>query len=42
VGDRFSLRSFHDRLWLNGNVPIALQRWETLGVLDTTTGLLAP
>ena len=27
----FSLRAFHDRLWLEGNVPIALQRWELLG-----------
>lgn len=26
----FSLRAFHDRLWLEGNVPIALQRWELL------------
>jgi hypothetical protein len=29
--DGFSLRAFHDRLWLEGNVPIALQRWELLG-----------
>jgi hypothetical protein len=27
-GDSFSLRRFHDRLWKNGNVPIALQRRE--------------
>ena len=33
-GDRFNLRSFHDFLWLNGNVPIALQRWEYLGEDD--------
>lgn len=33
-GDRFNLRSFHDFLWLNGNVPIALQRWEYLGKDD--------
>ena len=26
----FSLRAFHDRLWLEGNVPFALQRWELL------------
>jgi uncharacterized protein (DUF885 family) len=31
-GDAFSLREFHDFLWLNGNVPIALQRWEYLGM----------
>jgi uncharacterized protein (DUF885 family) len=33
-GDRFNLRAFHDFLWLNGNVPIALQRWEYLGKDD--------
>jgi uncharacterized protein (DUF885 family) len=33
-GDGFSLRSFHDFLWLNGNVPIALQRWEYLNEKD--------
>ena len=33
-GDTFSLRAFHDFLWLNGNVPIALQRWEYLGAKD--------
>jgi hypothetical protein len=30
-GDDFSLRGFHDYLMANGNVPIALQRWEYLG-----------
>jgi hypothetical protein len=30
-GDKFNLRAFHDFLWQNGNVPIALQRWEYLG-----------
>ncbi len=29
--DKFSLRAFHDFVWKNGNVPIALQRWEYLG-----------
>jgi uncharacterized protein (DUF885 family) len=29
-GDKFSLRAFDDLLWKNGNVPIALQRWEYL------------
>jgi uncharacterized protein (DUF885 family) len=33
-GDAFSLRRFNDALWLNGNVPLALQRWETLGLED--------
>ena len=30
-GDNFSLLHFHDYLMANGNVPIALQRWEYLG-----------
>ena len=30
-GDKFDLRAFHDFLWKNGNVPIALQEWEYLG-----------
>jgi len=30
-GEDFSLRRFHDYLMQNGNVPIALQRWEYLG-----------
>lgn len=30
----FTLQSFHDRLWANGNVPIALQRYEVLGEAD--------
>jgi uncharacterized protein (DUF885 family) len=30
-GDKFSRRAFHDFVWKNGNVPIALQRWEFLG-----------
>jgi len=33
-GEKFSLRAFHDFLWRNGNVPIALQRWEYLGEDD--------
>jgi uncharacterized protein (DUF885 family) len=45
-GDRFSLRAFHDALWICGNVPIALQRWEATGardeieLLDTASGRL--
>jgi hypothetical protein len=31
-GDKFNLRKFHDSLWINGNVPIALQRREYLGI----------
>ena len=33
-GEKFSLRAFHDFVWKNGNVPIALQRWELLGLTD--------
>lgn len=29
-----SLQDVHDFLWLNGNVPIALIRWELLGLTD--------
>jgi len=38
-GDSFSLRRFHDILWLNGNVPIVLQRWELLGLDDEVRAL---
>lgn len=38
-GDKFSLRAFHDALWKNGNVPIALQRFETLGLRDDIASL---
>ena len=31
-GDKFNLRAFHHFVWKNGNVPIALQRWEYLEV----------
>ncbi|HKW97621.1 MAG TPA: DUF885 family protein [Bryobacteraceae bacterium] len=30
-GSQFNLRAFHDFVWKNGNVPIALQRWEYVG-----------
>ncbi|MFD7168157.1 DUF885 family protein [Streptomyces violascens] len=33
-GDAFDLKAFHDRLWCEGNVPLALQRWELLGLRD--------
>ena len=38
-GADFNLRAFHDGLWLNGNVPIALQRWELLGERDEIDAL---
>ncbi len=33
-GEQFNLRAFHDALFLNGNVPISLQRWESLGLRE--------
>lgn len=33
-GDDFDLQAFHDYLWKNGNVPLALLRWEILGLTD--------
>src|SRR3984893_1505611 len=33
-GAKFNLRAFHDFVWKNGNVPIALQRLEYFGVSD--------
>jgi uncharacterized protein (DUF885 family) len=30
-GEKFNLRTFHDFVWKNGNVPVSLQRWELLG-----------
>ncbi len=35
----FSLQAFHDTLMRNGNVPIALQRWELLGLDDEISRL---
>lgn len=36
AGDKFDLRAFHDFVWKNGNVPIALQEreWFGEGILD--------
>jgi Bacterial protein of unknown function (DUF885) len=34
LGGKFNLRDFHDYVWRNGNVPLALQRWELLGLDD--------
>jgi uncharacterized protein (DUF885 family) len=39
LGEHFSLREFHDFVARNGNVPIALQRWEYLGLRDEIEGL---
>jgi hypothetical protein len=32
-------RELRDSLWLNGSVPIALQRWELLGLADEIDGI---
>lgn len=32
--EKFELRAFHDYLWKNGNLPIALLRWEYLDLSD--------
>jgi uncharacterized protein (DUF885 family) len=40
--EKFDLRALHNYLWLNGNVPIALLRWEYLGLRDEVEGLFAP
>jgi uncharacterized protein (DUF885 family) len=42
-GHSFSLLRFNDFVWSNGNLPIALQRWEMLGdAHDLPTGVPAP
>ncbi len=33
-GPDLNLQSLHDQVWLNGHVPIALLRWELLGLTD--------
>lgn len=38
-GDAFNLRAFDDFLWKDGNVPIALQRWEYLALDDDVRAL---
>jgi len=38
-GEKFNLRAFHDYVWKNGNVPIALLRWELLGLTDEIENL---
>lgn len=40
--DKFTLRAFHDYLWKNGNAPIALLRWEYLGLSDEMDVLDTP
>jgi uncharacterized protein (DUF885 family) len=38
-GAGLSLQSLHDEVWVNGNVPIALLRWELLGLTDELAAL---
>jgi uncharacterized protein (DUF885 family) len=38
-GEAFQLKEFHNRLWREGNVPVALQRWEWLGLGDQVAEL---
>jgi hypothetical protein len=33
-GPELDLRELHDAIWRNGNVPVALLRWELLGLTD--------
>ena len=41
-GEKFKLQDFHDFVWKNGNVPLALQRWELLGDRSDLETLGAP
>ena len=38
-GADLDLRALHDQVWVNGNVPIALLRWELLGLTDELAAL---
>jgi uncharacterized protein (DUF885 family) len=37
AGDKFDVKAFHDFVWLNGNVPIELQRLEWFGEAPAAT-----
>jgi uncharacterized protein (DUF885 family) len=41
-GTDLDLLSLHDYIWRNGNVPIALLRWELLGLTDELPALEGP
>ena len=41
-GSAFDLRAVHDYVWKNGNVPLALQRWELLGLADQAAPAVPP
>ena len=38
-GAGLDLRELHDAIWVNGNVPVALLRWELLGLTDELPAL---
>jgi hypothetical protein len=38
-GAELDLQALHDDLWVNGNVPVALLRWELLGLTDELAAL---
>jgi uncharacterized protein (DUF885 family) len=38
-GAGLDLQALHDAVWVNGNVPIALLRWELLGLTDELAAL---
>ncbi|HEY6295104.1 MAG TPA: DUF885 family protein [Streptosporangiaceae bacterium] len=38
-GADLDLQRLHDQIWVNGNVPIALLRWELLGLTDELAAL---
>jgi uncharacterized protein (DUF885 family) len=38
-GAGLDLQSLHDAIWVNGNVPVALLRWELLGLTDELAAL---
>ena len=38
-GADLDLRALHDAIWVNGNVPVALLRWELLGLTDELPAL---
>lgn len=40
-GGQLDLQWLHDQVWLNGNVPVALLRWELLGLTDELAALEA-
>jgi uncharacterized protein (DUF885 family) len=38
-GPGLDLQRLHDQVWVNGNVPVALLRWELLGLTDELAAL---